>query len=147
MEYMKLKEYILHALDTLYARDAFLLEQDVGEWSIAHRLAVYLEQQLPGWNVDCEYNRQGSEQSTKKLTAGGAVRPDIIIHHRGRVKREHNLLAIEIKKGDVKSDKDKACEYTAAPQGNRNFQYQYGLVVSVVPMPQSKWFENGAEIS
>ena len=147
MDHTELKEHVLYALDMLYARDAGLLEQDVGEWSIAHRLAVYLEQRLPSWNVDCEYNRQGPEQDKKKSTGGAAVRPDIIVHHRGRVEREHNLLAVELKKAEAASDRPKTREYTAAPNGDRKFQYQYGLVVSVVPVPQLTWFANGVQIS
>ena len=85
---------------------------------------MYLEQQLPGWNVDCEYNRQGPEPGT-----------------------QNNLLAIEMKKADYESDIPKACEYTASPQVDRSFQYQYGLVVSIVPVPQLTWFANGVEIS
>jgi hypothetical protein len=37
-----------------------LLDFDlVHERSTAHRLAVHLDHQFPGWNVDCEYDRDG----------------------------------------------------------------------------------------
>ena len=52
MERRELEERLLQALAMLYARDASLLENGTAEWSIAHRLAVYLEQQFPCWNVD-----------------------------------------------------------------------------------------------
>ena len=146
MERSDLEGRVLEALNMLYARDASLLENDAAEWSIAHRLAVYLEQQLPGWNVDCEYNRQGPDQETKKRTAGTLVRPDIIVHHRRRIEREHNLLAIELKKAASASDSGKAREYTAPPDNERTFQYQYGLALAVVDGPRLTWFENGRDL-
>jgi len=42
----------------LLARDLLLISQGISEWAIAHRLALYLELLFPGWNVDCESNRQ-----------------------------------------------------------------------------------------
>ena len=147
MELSDLKQRVRQALDTLYAHDASLLDDDAAEWTIAHRLAVHLEQQLPGWNVDCEYNRQGSDHDTKKRTSGTLVRPDIIIHHRRRIEQEHNLLAIELKKAASPSDSCKACEYTAPPNDERTFQYQYGLAVAVMNGPRLIWFKNGREIN
>lgn len=145
MERRELERCVRQALNMLYALDASLLEDDTAEWTIAHRLAVYLEQQLPGWNVDCEYNRQGQGQETKRREEGKPVRPDIIVHHRQRIEREHNLLAIELKKTAPASDAGKACEYTALPGGERTFQYQFGLALAVRNGPQLTWFENGCE--
>jgi len=59
MERSDLEGRVLEALNMLYARDASLLENDAAEWSIAHRLAVYLEQQLPGWNVGLRVQQAG----------------------------------------------------------------------------------------
>jgi len=39
------------AVDMLYAHDAMLFKVKASEWAIAHRLAVYLESGIPGWNV------------------------------------------------------------------------------------------------
>jgi hypothetical protein len=143
MERRELEGRVRQALDMLYAHDSSLLVNDAAEWSVAHRLAVYLEQLLPGWNVDCEYNRQGLGQEPKKRTAGALVRPDIIVHHRGRIEREHNLLAIELKKATPALDSSKACEYTAPPDAERSFEYQYGLALAVVDGPHFTWFEDG----
>lgn len=147
MQHTELNGHVLQALDMLYARDAALFKQETAEWSVAHRLAVYLEQRLPGWNVDCEYNRQGPDQAMKKRCRGARVRPDIVVHHRGRVEREHNLLAIELKRARSTCDLGKACEYTAAPSGDRIFQYQYGLALSVEPGLHLTWFADGREIA
>ena len=51
MERSEVEEPVLRALDMLYARDSFLLEDDAAEWSIAHRLAIYLGEALPGKNA------------------------------------------------------------------------------------------------
>jgi len=48
---------ISQALETLHAKDQYLLDQDVHERTIAQRLAIYLEHEFAGWHVDCEYNR------------------------------------------------------------------------------------------
>ncbi|KPD09241.1 hypothetical protein AM501_05240 [Aneurinibacillus migulanus] len=77
----------------------YLLRFNVSERAIAHRLAVYLENEFPSWNIDCEYNRNIDQ--IKRIPGEGktenAVFPDIIIHHRGT---QDNLLAIEIKKSN-----------------------------------------------
>lgn len=101
---------IVRHLDTAIARliavDAYLLQADVNERSITHRLAMYLQDEFPEWHVDCEYNRDGHE--TKRVTGlpgrtaagpedtdGSRVFPDIIVHRRDS---EDNLLVIEAKK-------------------------------------------------
>lgn len=142
----ELKLLVDEAVNMLFARDAALLGSSNSEWSVAHRLAVYLEQLLPGWNIDCEYNRQGEGIHPKRV-AGLRVRPDIIVHHRGRVEREHNLLAIELKKTDSSSDYKKVQEYTAPPSGERRFQYQHGLTIALGKACKMVWFENGEKIS
>ena len=77
MNFPELKLNVQRAIDRFYARDSALLRQDVSEWTIAHRLAVYLEQEIPGWNVDCEYNRQGGGADEKRNDKNQIVRPDI----------------------------------------------------------------------
>jgi hypothetical protein len=70
MNYSDLEKHMLRAIKILYARDSELLPRDASEWAVAHRLAVYLEQELPEWNVDCEYNRQGTGSDTKRNEKG-----------------------------------------------------------------------------
>ena len=40
-----------------------LLEKDLGERTLTHRLAVHLERHFPGWEVDCDYDRLGERTS------------------------------------------------------------------------------------
>ena len=94
---------LVTALGEFYAHETFLLEKDLGERALTHRLAVHLERQYPGWDVDCEYNRLG--ERTLRLphgtivstddTLGKSIYPDIVVHRRAIPR---NLLAIELRK-------------------------------------------------
>jgi hypothetical protein len=94
---------IITALQEFYAREAFLLEKDLGERTLTHRLAVHCEKQFSGWDVDCDFNRLG--ERTLRLPhgtivstddhLGKSVYPDIVVHQR---EIPNNLLAIEIRK-------------------------------------------------
>src|SRR5262249_38421683 len=108
-------------------------------------LAIYLEELLPEWNVDCEHNRQGQDGQPKKRANGKRVRPDIIVHHRGRLEPEHNLVAIELKRRSSRADDSKAREYTAAPDRYRRFQYQFGLALGLSGPRRLTWFREGRE--
>jgi hypothetical protein len=94
---------VVTALSEFYAREAFLFEKDLGERTLTHRLAVYLEKQFQGWEVDCDYSRLGDR--TLRLPKGTIVStddhlgksifPDIVVHQR---EIPNNLLAIEVRK-------------------------------------------------
>ena len=128
------------AIDMFFARDSKLLDIDASEWAIAHRIAVYLEEPLKGWNIDCEYNRVALEGNTKRDAEGIYRRPDIIVHHRGMVEKEHNPLVIEVKIQNTPEDYRKLMDFTSPPRQNRPFQYQYGLALSFDPHIEKKWF-------
>ena len=96
-------EKVVGAIGEFYARETHLLEKDLGERTLTHRLAVHLERQFDGWDVDCEYNRlgervlklpRGSIVSTDD-ELGNSVFPDIVVHHR---EIPENLLAVELRK-------------------------------------------------
>lgn len=96
-------EKVVRALVAFYARETHLLDKDLGERALTHRLAVHLECQFTGWDVDCDYNRlgerrlklpKGSIVSTDD-DSGKSVFPDIVVHHRSV---PENLLAIELRK-------------------------------------------------
>jgi hypothetical protein len=89
--------------------DGKLLESNANERSITHRLAVYIEREIPFatagviYDVDCEYNR--SNEKPKRLTSfkrridsdnadGVTVYPDVIVHQRGT---NCNLIVVEAK--------------------------------------------------
>jgi len=96
-------EKVVRALGEFFARESHLLDKDLGERVLTHRLAVHLERQFTGWDVDCDYNRlgerrlrlpKGSIVSTDD-DGGKSVFPDIVVHHRSV---PENLLAIELRK-------------------------------------------------
>jgi hypothetical protein len=94
---------LVAALQEFYAQEAFLLERDLGERTLTHRLAVYMEKHFPGWQVDCDYNRLG--ERTLRLphgtivstddSLGKSIFPDIVVHQRVI---PNNLLAVEVRK-------------------------------------------------
>jgi hypothetical protein len=123
-------EHVRTAMLRFLIKDKYLLEADVNERSIPHRLGIYLEQEFQFWDVDCEYNRDGHEPKRLQLNSepiqsdddqGTTVYPDIIVHKRGESK---NHLAIEIKKstgGSGEKDSRKL-------RGLRNeLRYEFGL--------------------
>src|ERR1700694_3899395 len=94
---------VVTALGEFYAREMFLFEKDLGERTLTHRLAVHVERQFPGWDVDCDYDRLG--ERTLRLPHGTivstddhlakSVYPDLVVHQRTI---PNNLLAIEVRK-------------------------------------------------
>jgi hypothetical protein len=94
---------VMAALQEFYARESYILEKDLGEIALTHRLAVYIEREFAGWEVDCDYDRLG--ERTLRLPHGTiistddhlakSVYPDIVVHQRAI---PNNLLAIEVRK-------------------------------------------------
>jgi hypothetical protein len=60
---------IVSALEALLDSDAYLLKADANERSISHRLAVHLDNAFEGegWDIDCEYNRDGHDPKKPRL--------------------------------------------------------------------------------
>jgi hypothetical protein len=99
------------AIDRFVECDCHLLAADANERSMSHRIAIYLEQEMPGYNVDCEYNRDGFDVKRLQLSPyptsadndeAVTVFPDIIVHRRGN--NDHNLLVVEMKKAAAGTD-------------------------------------------
>ena len=96
-------EKVVNAVREFYAHETYLLEKELGERTMTHRLAVHLERQFDGWEVDCDYNRLG--ERVLKLPHGSIIStddglgksifPDIVVHHRAV---PENLLAVEVRK-------------------------------------------------
>jgi hypothetical protein len=113
-----------------------LLVNDVNERSISHRLALYLEPLFPGWQVDCEYNRDFARPGRPKSlhvpddnvgwddTDARTVYPDIIVHSRGS---DDNLLVLELKKTGLSTSFDEAKLY--AYKRELGYKFSYLLVV------------------
>ncbi len=95
---------VASAVGQLFERDRKLLEIDVGERTVAERLARYLEPRFAGYNINVEYNRMGD--APKRVAwneKADLVYPDIIVHLVGT---ETNILVIELKKDSNPEPKD-----------------------------------------
>ena len=59
-------EKLKRCIEKLKKEDCYLIKNNASERSIAHRLAVYLEDEFIGYNVDCEYNINIEHESGRK---------------------------------------------------------------------------------
>src|SRR5437899_12606855 len=94
---------VVAALQEFYARESYILEKDLGEIALTHRLAVQIEREFAGWEADCDYDRLG--ERTLRLPHGTiistddhlakSVYRDIVVHQRAI---PNNLLAIAVRK-------------------------------------------------
>ncbi|MBR0799501.1 hypothetical protein JQ615_29435 [Bradyrhizobium jicamae] len=128
---------LIAALQEFYAQEKFLLERDLGERTLTHRLAVYVERQFSGWQVDCNYDRLG--ERTLRLPHGSIVStddhlgksiyPDIVVHQRDI---PNNLLAVELRKDNnhqpVEHDQHKL---RALTDPHVWFAYAIGVLVTL----------------
>jgi len=144
----EIQEKVHISLGVLFKSDSFLLEAGVHERSIAHKLAEYLQDEFPDWNVDCEYNKKGRDNkildgirecSEQKKT--DKIYPDIIVHIRNKNK---NLLVIEIKTNNQNDPCDiKKLELLTEPE--HGYEYTLGLYVRFNRLnnPVLEWFKDG----
>ena len=112
-EQLNIEEKVKKAFMLFLKNDEYLLHTKVNERALTHHLAIYLADQFPEYNVDCEYNRNGINPKKLKQfrkeacsddTEGTTVYPDIIVHHRGT---NDNIIVIEAKKTSNKNQEDK----------------------------------------
>lgn len=128
-------QFVVSALARLLDHDSYLLITDANERSITHRLALYLQAELPELHVDCEYNRDGidpkkiqhlalnpDEEDTEAKTAF----PDIIAHKRGT---NINYLVIELKKST--SNANRATDYAKLRGYKKNLNFQNALFIEL----------------
>ena len=144
------------ALAKLAAEHVALFTNDANERSLTHWLAVLLGPHFPGWDVDCEYNRQGAHPKRVIVASNNVpatdvdaqtVYPDIIVHHRNTTL---NLLVIEAKKtnrrASVVNDEDKLAAYTL-PQSEGGLGYPFAAQVLFAVGPEQaaarlhRWFQ------
>jgi hypothetical protein len=126
------KSRLERAIKTLLDKDGPLLECDVNERSITHKLAEYLHDEFPEWDVACEYNRDEHDAKYLDLpvdkdissqdTEGRTVFPDIIIHKR---KTNCNLLVLEAKKTGGSPLKD----YNKLKAFKNQLRYEYAVFI------------------
>jgi hypothetical protein len=132
----QIEDAINRAIDTFVECDSHLLAADANERSMSHRIAIYLEQEMPGYNVDCEYNRDGFNVKRLQLEAlptsadndeAVTVFPDIIVHRRGD--NDHNLLVVEMKKAAARTDLAYDCQKLRAFRRELKYTWAAHLII------------------
>jgi len=131
----RLNEKLFNAIQNFYEQEFDLLTLDVSERAITHRLAIHIEKEFPGWNVDCEYNRyydtvkkiRDNENPCKTDDSSDeykSVYPDIIVHKRNS---DCNFLVIELKKENnpVKDE----CDLYKLQQYKGDLHYKFGVFI------------------
>ena len=145
----EIEEKVNLALDIFYVKDKYLIDNDIHERSMTHKLAIYLEELFNGYDVDCEYNKNISEskkiydveykiQEIRKIEKDEykdsvVVFPDITIHKRGN--KLKNLLVIEVKKDNaIKNNKSKLEEidiFKLKAYTSKDLNYSYGMYINL----------------
>lgn len=132
----EVKQRVIAAIARFYRHDPELLDVDVNERTITHKLAEYLQDEFPEWHVDCEYNRLGTDVKRLSLisevvtpfdTEAKTVFPDIIIHRR---RTDANLVVIEVKKSGG-GEETKDLEKLRAFIGDPVYRYYFGLFLRI----------------
>ena len=128
-----LTSIVNEALKKLYTIDLELVDRNLCERCLVHRLAVHLgnSQLLQGYFIDCEFNRAFDkyENTLKYLSSDKGNYVDIIVHKRG-IPIGDNLICMEVKKS---SNTNRA----AIEKDKRNLQiltgeqYRYKLGVYI----------------
>ncbi len=141
----EIKKILNESIKELLEKDSCLLEVDVSERAITHKLAEYLQRQIPYLNVDCEYNRNTSQGNIKSkgiiikpepksiISLRGeriSTFPDIIVHR--RMRNDENLLIVEVKKrkarASCENDFRKLKAFTENTERN-SYHFKYGVFI------------------
>jgi hypothetical protein len=128
-----LADGVITAVQALLDRDAYLLQANVNERTMTHRFAIYVEAAFQGWDVDCEYNRDGHDPkeiafgSGNDAEHGSRVFPDVIVHRRGT---GDNHIVFELKKSNNPESDDRDFEKLRGYCGQLG--YRHGVFLRLV---------------
>lgn len=118
-----IRKLLMDSVGDFLHLDRELLDDDVHEQAIAHRIAFYMEKNNDtGYSFDCEYNKKSGNV---KRWGNKIIRPDIIMHMRGRNGRGDNLLVVEIKKDEICKSNIARLKFMTNPH-NEAFGYELG---------------------
>lgn len=153
IQFDEIEKRIKCALDDLLEYDSYLLEKDLNECSINHRIACHLQSYFSDWHVDCEYNKDADQIKQVDLpkdhvnwddTESKSVFPDIIVHMRGG--KGPNLIVIEVKKSSNRSDRKH--DFNKLGEYGETLSYSYSLFLVVGTKEnlgkfELMWFKKG----
>jgi hypothetical protein len=98
---------------------------------------MYLQEELPQYSVDCEFNRTGIDpkridydlsEASIGDTEGRTVFPDVIAHVRGR---RDNYLVIELKKSNSTVSRSFDLQKLRGYKKDEGLSYKYALFLVV----------------
>jgi len=97
--------------------------------TIAFQLGWYVRQTVDRtWDVDSEYDRSGMMLESSVQYDGHV--PNLIVHHRGMLGPEHNLLLVHVAV-DSASDDDPGPGIATAQALQRRFGYRYAMLLDL----------------
>jgi len=156
-EDLKRSDDFIKAVSEFLLKEKFLLNEDLNERTMTHKLAEYLQKYFQDYNVDCEYNRmmKDKDYTTKTLLLSidiitsddskqTTVMPDIIIHRRGNDRS--NLLVIEVKKKINSANKQFDFEKLRAFTSELKYEYGVYLEFDTEKVCEIKFFKEGNEV-
>lgn len=134
-----------NALKDFYDHESQLIEYEVSERALTHKLAEHLQKRFKEYNVDCEYNKIGKDPKRvinliKQMKLSGkcnakcnachnnkcVIFPDIIVHRRGE---DDNLLVIEAKTAWSEENQSKDHDKLMALSQSHEFKYKLGVAL------------------
>ncbi|MCE5319271.1 MAG: hypothetical protein LLG04_18145 [Parachlamydia sp.] len=150
----EIKERVYRCLKRVKDNEKDIIQNDISERAITHKLAEYLQIEFQRYHVDVEYNRnyeagqyepkkaliikEGFDAAFTKAKRSGedfsdfinqvTTYPDIVIHK--RMTNSENTLIIEIKKSNNRSDWDidqKKLEAFTRKKTDEGYGYVLGL--------------------
>ena len=140
MQLADLQARVRIALTTTIANEWSLFTPSSGTSSASERtIAFHLGWNLrpiveASWDIDAEYDRSGMvlEKAVKLEDAGAEGRriPDLIVHRRGRLGPEENLLILELT-ADHETRGASAGDFIRAQAIQRRFGYRYAVLVDL----------------
>ncbi|MCQ9635162.1 hypothetical protein MP477_09380 [Chryseobacterium sp. WG23] len=165
MNLQKTRENFDKALENLIEHDYQLLQRNLSERSIAHKLAFYLTSLFAEYHVDCEYNGDVDSEGLRKILdipreamEELAVRsinkndtynifPDIIVHKRETNQKNH--LVVEMKKKNS-YHKLKEYDFIKLKAFTRQYNYNLGIYLEVQTgdnyiISDVRYFQKGEE--
>ncbi|MEZ5358848.1 MAG: hypothetical protein R3F48_08445 [Candidatus Zixiibacteriota bacterium] len=167
-ELQRVAEIVKRCLSTLYEADSFLFERNgirgVCERCLVFRFAHYLQNELPEFYVDCDFN---SSAVVEKSTSGQLVvaeRPrkeiinpdgtitgrfiDIIVHKRD-YETMNDYICFEFKKWNNRKREDLEKDINNLKQLTSRYHYRFGLLLTFGEvLDKTKWtiFSSGREL-
>jgi hypothetical protein len=136
----EIKPLIVSSIKRLVERDFKLILADVAERCVMHKFGQYVEWHFPGYDTDCEYNKDGHDDTKvidklKQMGVANWLSPDIIVHGRWSLQ---NVLIIQGKKSTNKDatawkeDEIKLIAFTeGSPLRSGNLcKYDVGLFIT-----------------